>query len=100
MLAAALCGCMTAGIAIKASLANVQIDDIEIESEANINVLGLLGITDDLPLCNPLHYKVIVGGPNPEKLVRVKEEFDKQSALVANLQNQVNVTTEIAIKQQ
>lgn len=98
MMVAALCGCMNAGIALSASLAHAQIDGIEIEAEAHINVLGLLGITEDTTAPNLIHYKVTVDGPEPEKLIAAKEAFDAKSAVVASLKHPLNVTTEIVVK--
>jgi uncharacterized OsmC-like protein len=98
MLLAALCGCMSAGIATQASFSDADITSIEVETTADVNILGLLGINSEPAVCSNIHYQVTVDGPDADKLVAAKEEFDSKSAVVANLRHPVNVTTTVVKK--
>lgn len=98
MLLAALCGCVSAGVATQASFSNADITSIEVETTADVNILGLLGINMEPAVCSEIHYQVTVDGPDADKLVEAKEAFDSKSAVVANLRQPVNITTTVIKK--
>src|SRR5690349_2173109 len=48
-LAAALCGCLTAGIATNAALFNTELEKIDIDVDVNFDVQGVLGLDRSKP---------------------------------------------------
>ena len=98
-LAAALCGCLTAGIATNAALFETEIDRIEVDVEVNFNIKGVLGLDRSFPN-GPLnlHYKVRVGGPGaPEAMERSKETLDRKSPVKNTIELPLQVTTEFEL---
>jgi organic hydroperoxide reductase OsmC/OhrA len=59
MIAAALCGCLTAGIATNAALFDTALEDIEVAVEVEWDMLGILGLDRSVPSrAKGIHYTV------------------------------------------
>jgi uncharacterized OsmC-like protein len=98
-LAAALCGCLTAGIATNAGLFNVQLDKIEVEVAVDFDINGVLGLNDQTP-SGPLslHYTVKLGGPGAaEAMERCKTTIDHKSPIKNAINLPLTVTTDFEI---
>lgn len=94
-LAAALCGCITAGIATNAALFDTNLEDIQVEVDADISLLGLLGLDRSVPTnLSGISYKVYLKGPDgEEKMLQSKETIDKKSPIANTLKSMVTVTS-------
>ena len=97
-LAAAICGCITAGITTNAGFANATVSELEVNVEADVNIRGLLGIDQSPINCNKIDYTVRMTGPDGEALLKSKEYFDEWSAVVSTIKTAVPVTTSHEIK--
>ena len=102
MLAAALCGCLTAGIATNAALFDVELEKLDVEVDLNFDVHGVLGLNRDVP-SGPLsaHYKVTlkgVPGTSPDALRRCKETIDRKSPVRNALAGPLAMTSEVVIE--
>lgn len=98
-LAAALCGCLTAGIATNAALFETDLDRIEVDVEVDFNIHGVLGLDDSYPN-GPLglHYRVRLGGPGaPEAMRKSKETLDRKSPVKNTIELPLKVTTEFEL---
>ncbi|MBL9117282.1 MAG: OsmC family protein [Verrucomicrobiaceae bacterium] len=98
-LAAALCGCLTAGIATNAGLFDVQLDKIEVEVAVNFDIHGVLGLNKQTP-SGPLslHYKVKLGGPGAaEAMERCKTTIDRKSPIKNAIHLPLQVTTDFEL---
>lgn len=99
LIAAALCGCLTAGIATNAALFDTELDDIEVTTEVDWNMLGLLGLDRSVPSsAKGVHYTVRLKGNDPEKLRRAKETLDRKSAILKTIEAMIPVTTTVVIE--
>jgi uncharacterized OsmC-like protein len=92
-LAAAICGCITAGITTQAGFANAEVSELEVGVEAEVNVRGLLGIDDSPSSCSNIDYSVRMAGPAGETLLTAKKYIDQWSPVVSSLRSEVPVTT-------
>jgi uncharacterized OsmC-like protein len=100
MIAAALCGCLTAGIATNAALFDTALEDIEVAVEVEWDMLGILGLDRSVPSrAKGIHYTVTLSGDDAEKLRRAKETLDRKSAILKTLQEAVPVTTDVVIRE-
>ena len=99
MLAAAICGCLTAGIAANAALFGTELDSIEVEAEVDWNLLGVLGIDRGVPCgASGVHYTVrLKGKGSAEQLRRSKETLDRKSAILNTLLTPIPVTSSTVI---
>lgn len=98
LLAAALCGCLTAGIATNAALFDTVLEGLEVEVAVEWDMLGLLGLDRSVPTsAKGLHYTVRLKGDDPEKLQRAKETLDRKSAILKTFENPIPITTSIEI---
>ena len=98
-LAAALCGCLTAGIATNAALFDVKLDRIEVEVAVNFDINGVLGLVKETP-SGPLslHYKVKLAGPGAaEAMERCKTTIDRKSPIKNAINLPLHVTTEFEL---
>lgn len=100
MLAAALCGCLTAGIAANAALFGTEIDSLEVETEIDWNMLGLLGLDRQVPCgAKAIHYTVKLKGKGSEaQLLRSKETLDRKSAVLNSYLQPIAVTSETVVE--
>jgi uncharacterized OsmC-like protein len=100
MIAAALCGCLTAGIATNAALFDTTLDGIEVAVEVDWDMLGILGLDRSVSSrASGIHYTVTLSGEDGDKLRRAKETLDRKSAVLKTLQEAVPVTTDVIIVQ-
>lgn len=99
LLAASLCGCLTAGIATNAALFDTNIENLEVTVEANWDLHGLFGFDKSVPAGSTgIHYTVRIKGDDPEKLRRCKETLDRKSAVRKTLELAVPITSELIIE--
>ncbi|MFN3986333.1 MAG: OsmC family protein [Rhodocyclaceae bacterium] len=100
MLAAALCGCLTAGIAANAALFGTEIDSLEVETEIDWNMLGLLGLDRDVSCgAKAIHYTVrLKGKGDREHLLRSKETLDRKSAVLNSFLLPIPVSSETVVE--
>ncbi len=100
MLAAALCGCLTAGIAANAALFGTEIESLEVETEIDWNLLGVLGLNREVPCgASGIHYTVRLKGRGTEaQLLRSKETLDRKSAILNTYLKPVAVTSTTVIE--
>jgi uncharacterized OsmC-like protein len=97
-LAAALCGCITAGIATNAEMFGTAVEGIEVEVDLDMDVLGLFGI--DRSVSSQTHgisYTVRLKGPDKEALARAKATIDGKSPVRNTLANAIPMTTRIVV---
>lgn len=99
MLAAALCGCLTAAISANAALFGTQIDSLDVKTEIDWDVAGLLGLDRSVPCAaKGIHYTVTLKGPNPEGLRKAKETIDRKSPILRTLAEAIPITTTVVIE--
>jgi uncharacterized OsmC-like protein len=98
-LAAALCGCLTAGIATNAALFETDLEVIDVTVEADLDVAGLLGLDDAVPThCSEVRYDVRLKGPaSRDRLVRAKETLDRKSPVRNTIEHAVRVRTRLVV---
>jgi len=101
MLAAALCGCLTAGIATNSALFGVDLDGVDVTVELNWDMHGILGLDRSVPnQASGIHYTVkLKGKGDPEAMRRSKETLDRKSAVLNTLRHAIPITTDIVIEQ-
>ncbi len=100
MIAAALCGCLTAGIATNAALFDTTLEGLEVSVEVEWDMLGILGLDRSVPSrASGIHYTVTLSGGDADKLRRAKETLDRKSAVLKTLQEAVPVTTDVVIRE-
>ncbi|RYY21788.1 MAG: OsmC family peroxiredoxin [Sphingobacteriaceae bacterium] len=98
-LAAALCGCLTAGIATNSALFGNELEKIDIEVKVDFDMQGVLGIDRSVPSsAAKLHYKVKLKGADKAGTLRSKETIDRKSAIKNTLQLPLEITTEVEIE--
>lgn len=100
-LAASLCGCLTAGIATNAALFETDLEKIDITVEADLDIIGLLGLDRSVPTgCTDLNYTVRIKGPaSHEKLVCSKETIDRKSPIRNTLKHTIRVNTDVIVEE-
>jgi uncharacterized OsmC-like protein len=92
----ALAACLTSGLANIAAARGVTLDEVTSTVEGDINLLGILGLSDDVR--NGFeHIKVsfTVSGDDPERLRKIVEQSRQRSAVFDMLTNGVLVTIEV-----
>ncbi len=101
MLAAALCGCLTAGIATNAAMFGTNLEKLNIKVKVDFDLMGILGLDRNVPVsAQHVHYTVTMKGDAPrEALQRSKDTLDKKSAIVNTLRNPITVTSELIIEE-
>lgn len=102
LMAAALCACLTAGIASNAALFEVALEKLEVEVQFEWDMCGVLGLDKSVPNgAQGLHYRVRMRGKpgvSDEQLQRCKETLDRKSAILSTLLNQLSATTEFILE--
>jgi uncharacterized OsmC-like protein len=92
----ALAACLTAGIANIAAARGVNLDSVESTVEGDIDLLGLLGLSDEVRNgYQQLRVSFTVRGDDPEKLAAVVEQSRKRSAVFDVLTNGVPVAISV-----
>ncbi len=99
VLAAGLCGCITAGIATNAALFGTDLEQIEVTVEVDFDIRGLLGLDRSVPSqAMNINYSVnLKGAGDREKLIKAKEVIDGKSPVKNTLANPISVTTSVNI---
>lgn len=98
LLCAALCGCMTGGIATNAALFQTAVDAIDIELQADFDLHGVLGLKNDVPNgANEIRMKIRIKGPDAEKLKKAKETIDRKSPVKNTIETPVRIISEVEI---
>lgn len=102
LLAAGLCGCLTAGIATNAALFDTALEKLEVEVRCDWDMRGVLGLDKTVPnQAQGIHYTVRLKGKpgvGAEQLRRCKETLDRKSAVLNTLLNAVPASTDIIIE--
>lgn len=103
MIAAGLCGCLTAGIATNAALFGTELEKIQVEVDVRFDVHGVLGLKKESPNgAIGLHYKVTLKAKDPahtHKLTRSKETIDRKSPVKQTLEMPLHITSEVVIEE-
>ena len=97
-LLAGLAGCITAGVANIAAARGVNLDKVEAEVEGDIDLQGILGISDEVRngfSAIRATFRVEGDAP-PEKLAQIVEQARARSAVFDVLTNGVPVSIEMA----
>jgi glucokinase len=99
-LLAALCGCVTSGVATNAALFGIPLDAIDIAMEADLDARGVLGHDKSVPNgLTDIRYTVTIKSPAAEdKVRRCKETIDRKSPVRSTLANPVNITSTLVFK--
>ena len=102
LLAAGLCGCLTAGIATNAALFGTELERLAVEVTLDIDVHGVLGLNKTAQNgAIGLHYKVIMkgkDGADVAAMTRTKETIDRKSPVRNTLELPLKVTTEVVVE--
>jgi uncharacterized OsmC-like protein len=92
----ALAACLTAGIANIAAARGVQLTEVESIVEGDIDLLGILGLSDDVRNgYQQINVSFKLRGDDPEKLRKVVEQSRRRSAVYDVLTNGVPVSVEV-----
>ena len=92
----ALAACLTAGIANIAAARGVHLDEVESTVEGDIDLLGILGMSDEVRNgYQQIRVNFVLRGDDPEKLAKVVEQSRARSAVFDVLTNGVPVSIEI-----
>lgn len=101
LLAAGLCGCLTAGIATNAALFGTDLEKLEVSVEADFDIRGLVALDRSVPTgAQEIRYTVRIKGAGPkEGLVRSKETIDRKSPVRNTLSSPIKITTQIIVEE-
>ena len=92
----ALAACLTAGLANIAAARGVNLTEVESTVEGDINLLGILGLSDDVRNgYEQIKVSFKLKGDDPEKLRKVVEQSQQRSAVFDIITNSVPVTVEV-----
>ena len=92
----AIAACLTAGIANIAAARGVNLDSVESTVEGDIDLLGILGLSDDVRNgYKQIRISFTLRGDDPEKLASVVEQSRRRSAVYDVLSNGVPVDISI-----
>jgi len=95
-LAAALCGCITAGISTNAALFETELEKIDVEVDVNFDVKGVLGLDENSANgALSLDYKVTLKGSDKEGAIKSKETIDRKSPVKNTIELPLKISTEI-----
>lgn len=95
LIAAGLCGCITAGIATNSALFETDLSQIDVQVEVNFDIRGVLGLDSAVPDgALDIHYSVNLKGDGTEEaLMKSKETIDKKSPIRNTLEKPLSITT-------
>jgi uncharacterized OsmC-like protein len=92
----ALAACITSGLANIAAARGVNLDEVESTVEGDINLLGLLGFSDEVRNgYENIRISFRLKGDDPEKLRAVVEQSRRRSAVYDVLTNGVPVAIDV-----
>lgn len=97
-LCAALCGCITAGIATNASLFDTRLEGIEVTVKMDNDLHGVLGIDKSISNgVSKIDYSVKLKGPDgKDKMIKTKETIDRKSPVLTTLREAVKMQTKVS----
>lgn len=99
LLASALCGCLNAAIVTNSALFNNKIENLEVETFVDFNMMGIFGLDKSVSNgASGIHYKVKIKGANKEATLKSKETIDKKSAIKNTLLLPISITTEVELE--
>lgn len=100
LLAAGLCGCLTAGIATNAALFGADLSKIEVSVEVDFDINGVLGLKKDSPNgATNLRYKVkLAGTGGTDKLTKAKQIIDRKSPVKNTIEMPLKITSDLIIE--
>ncbi|UTH74612.1 OsmC family protein [Chromobacterium sp. IIBBL 290-4] len=102
LLAAGLCGCLTAGIATNAALFHTALEKLDVEVRCDWDMRGVLGLDKSIPNhALGIHYQVTLKGKpgvSEAQLEQCKAALDRKSAILHTLLNEIPATTSIRIE--
>ncbi|MFF2019917.1 OsmC family protein [Paenibacillus sp. NPDC058177] len=100
-LMAALNACMVVGYVAAASLENVQLEQLRIQTEGTLDLRGFLGLDESIkPGYEELQYKVTVAGNGtPEQWQRIHENVTRTSPNRWNVANAIRLNSELIIEE-
>ena len=94
----ALAACLTAGVANIAAARGVNLTEVESTVEGNIDLLGILGLSDDVRNgFQDIKVSFKLRGDDPEKLRKIVEQSRRRSAVYDVLTNGVPVAIEVSV---
>lgn len=94
----ALGSCLAIGYAKWAAVLDVPINGIEVDVEADVDARGTYGLDGVDPGYKGLRYKVYIYSPaSEEEIMKVIEQADKQSPLLADFVKPVEVEREVRL---
>jgi uncharacterized OsmC-like protein len=97
---ASLGSCLAVGYACWAAKLGVQIDELEVDVEADVDARGNYGIDDAEPGYIGMRYKVTIESPaSEEEIYELIELADKHSPILANFTKPVPIEREIKIEE-
>ncbi len=98
-LLAALAACLTSGLANIAAARGVQLSKVESTVEGDINLLGILGLSDEVRNgYNQIRVSFkIAGDAPPEKLRALVEQSQARSAVFDVITNSVPVSVDVTV---
>jgi len=101
LLAAALCGCLTAGIATNSAMFGTELEKLNVKVKVDFDLMGVLGLDRSVGNgAQHLHYTVTLkGNASKEALQKTKETLDKKSAILNTLKNPLSITTEFIVEE-
>ena len=96
----ALNACLAVGYAANAALKGIRLDKLEIESSADVDLRGFLGLSDTVnPGCDSIEYVVRVSGDGtPEQFREIHEIVQKTSPNFANLARPVQLDATLVVE--
>lgn len=95
---ASLGSCLAIGYATWAAKLGVQIDELEVDVEADVDARGNYGIDDAEPGYTGMRYKVTIESQaSEEEIQKLIELADKHSPILANFKKPVPIDREIKI---
>jgi uncharacterized OsmC-like protein len=92
----ALAACLTAGLANIAAARNVNLTEVESTVEGDIDLLGILGLSDDVRNgYQQIKVSFKLRGDDPDKLRQVVEQSRRRSAVYDIVTNGVPVAIDV-----
>ena len=102
VMAAGLCGCITAGIVTNSAMFGTELEKVNVEVTVDFDVNGVLGLNKEAANgAIGLHYKVTLkakDSANSDKLQRSKETIDRKSPVKNTLELPLRITREFVLE--
>lgn len=95
---ASLGSCLAIGYSTWAASMGVQIDNLEVDVEADVDARGNYGIENAIPGYTGMRYKVTIESPASEQQIReVIESADRHSPILGNFKKPISLKREVEI---